>query len=200
MTLPDSGSRLYLDALTMEDCEIAREWRNRVPMATRTAIQLTAEMQQRFYEGVVCDRRSTHRYWAVRRSADRDADSIVSPPMVAMAGLTDIEFENGIAEISLIADPSLLPRQGIGDGAVHLVLEEAFDRMRLETVYGECYENNPAVSFWRWIIERYRGHSTILPRRKFFAGKLHDSYYFTITALGWRAADARSSHDEHSAG
>jgi len=180
---------LRLDVLTEADCERVRTWRNEALATLRTPYPTTAEQQADFYRRVVCDRGSMHRYYAVRRDF---SDVDVQPPgdLAAMGGLTFISAENGNAEISLIVAPESRER-GVGRGAVELLLEEAFQRLRLETVYGEVYVSNPAaVEFWHAIATRYRGDEVVLPRRKFWAGRLWGSVYFSIAAEHWRAAIA----------
>lgn len=165
---------LRLDALTPEDVEQARIWRNapEVRKGLRTPFLLTPAQQAEFYFGTVCNRAAHHRYWAVRDETDR---------FVAMTGLTDIQWENGLAEISLLTSPAF-QGQGLGLEIVKLVLAEAFGVMRLRTVVGECYMNNPAVSFWERIVKDHGGSATTLPRRKFWDGEFWDSYYFTLPA------------------
>ena len=168
-----------LGALTQHDCEQARRWRNEWRESLRTPFLLTEEMQRDFYQRVVCNRDARDRYWAVTRVEDGI--------FVAMVGLTGLQPENGVAEISLIVGPSF-HGQGVGTVAVRLVLEEAFQRMRLLTVCGEVYECNlSAVPFWKNVTALAGGSWVTLPRRKWWAGRLWDSGWFTITAEGFRA-------------
>ena len=168
---------MVLAALTAADVEAARQWRNddSARLGLRTPYLLTEAMQRRFYEDVVSDRHSVHRYWAVRREG----------VLVAMAGITDLQWENGHGEISLVVDPAR-QGEGIGAGAVGLVLQEAFERMRLLTVFGECYVHNPALGFWRRMVERLGGGSVTVPRRKWWEGRLHDAMLFWFVAEGAR--------------
>lgn len=178
--------KLRLDALTQADCERVRAWRNQDPSGLRTPFLLTREMQEDFYRRVVCDRLSGHRYWAVvnddlPRSPEDHGDQLV-----AMVGLTNIAWENGTTEIALQVDPAH-QRQGVGAGAVALALEQAFDRMRCETVWGEVYTNNPAgFAFWQTIAAEYKAYTTTLPARKFWSGSFHVALYFSISARDWR--------------
>lgn len=166
---------LHLAALSEEQCEFAREWRNAAVETLRTPFLLTHEMQRDFYRTVICDRRAPHRYWAAIHPVN-------VPRFVGMGGMTNIQWESGLAEISLILNPKLLG-QGYGRATVDLLLDEAFSRMRLLTVVGECYECNPAVGFWRKIVASRPGASAVtLPRRKWWQGRLWDAYYFTIPA------------------
>jgi RimJ/RimL family protein N-acetyltransferase len=97
-----------------------------------------------------------------------------------MVGLTNIDFVNGYAEISLIINPAL-HKMGFGRIAVTLALGEAFNNLRLDTVIGEVYECNPAIHFWRKIVKERDGYSTRLPRRKWHDGMLWDSMYFSFS-------------------
>ena len=164
---------ITLDSLTAYDCEEARGWRHSADVrpGLRTAALLTQEMQREFYDTVICDRTAPHRYWAVRDEEDA---------LVGMAGLTNLQWENGLAEISLLVDP-LRQARGVGQAVVELVLTEAFQRMRLETVVGECYLlNDKAVAFWKKVTEAHGGTTVLLPRRKWWDGRLWDSLYFSI--------------------
>ena len=170
------GPAVYLDALTAADCDLVRHWRNQSARDTlRTPVMLTTEMQAEFYREIVCNRHSLHRYFAmVDSSAGRRE-------LVAMGGLTNIAWEDGITEISLIVDPQR-QRRGIGRAAVQRLLDEAFGRLRLSAVYGEVYQCNPAVDFWRRIVDEHGGSVVVLPVRKFALGRHWDSLYFTIRA------------------
>jgi len=183
----------YLDALTAGDCEAARTWRNQesVRLGLRTPHILTAEMQRAFYDDVVCNRSVPHRFWAVRSPAVEMPPEPLPPQFNAMVGLSPISWEAGSAEISLVVDPNK-QGQGVGAAAIELLLTEAFDRMRLVTVHGEVFLNNPATEFWQKQIKRWRGESTLLPRRKWWDGRLVDALYFWFQVDRWR--DVRAEH------
>jgi len=101
-----------------------------------------------------------------------------------MGGITNIQWENRLGEISLIIAPRY-QKKGIGTNAAILLFNEAFYQMNLKTVFGECYRCNPSVAFWEKITKRYDGYSTVLPNRKYWNGKFHDSYYFSVDANGF---------------
>jgi len=178
---------LALGPLSRDDVELVRQWRARFPYGLRTPVSLTYEQQQHFYDEVVCDRRSPHRYWAVRDAkADRGPTGDADGELLAQVGLVNIEWENSLVECSLITNPDRT-RQGIGSMALHLLLEEAFDRLGLKTVWGECYGCNPeALEFWKLMVSRYRGTATTWPRRKFWNGVLWPSYLFTFSVDEWK--------------
>ena len=124
---------IELRTLTPDNVERAREWRNQSLVSLRTPFALTVEMQQAFYRDVICNRQSPHRYWGLWEVFLQEHQR---PMYVGMGGLTNIQWENGLAEISLIVDPDQAGR-GIGQLAVRALLEEGFDRLRLETICGE---------------------------------------------------------------
>lgn len=163
---------MKLDVLTMPDVEEVRKWRNLDMSGLRTPYGLTGVMQQRFYENVICNRDSNHRYWGIFN----DNNCIV-----AMTGLTDIQWENGIAEISLVVAPTQRSN-GLGKDIVTMVLKKAFGQLRLNTIFGECYECNPAVGFWKQVLKKYAAYTTMLPNRKFWDGQYYNSFYFSIDA------------------
>lgn len=165
---------LYLDALTAEDCETVRVWRNLDRSHLRTPFPIPALMQQEFYRNVANDRHSPHRYYAVRKAPQANGGELLG-----MVGLTNLSWENGTAEISLIVRPDM-KRRGVGTETVRLVLVEAFLRYGLRNVFGEVYFGNDAVEFWEKLVERYDGYRTWLPCRKFWNGVSSDSLYF-----GW---------------
>ena len=166
-----------LTPLSLADLKHVRSWRNdpAVRGTLRTPFMLTEEQMAEFYREVVCDRRSPHRYWGIHEGHPVDG----AGSLVAMVGLTNIEWENGLAEISLIVHP-MRRDHGLGATVVDLALEEAFHRLGLKTVWGECYKNNPAVAFWERITARYGGVAITIPRRKFWDGQLWDALHFTI--------------------
>lgn len=180
--------------LSRDDVETIRGWRNDAREALRTPFLLTAEMQTDFYDKVVCNRDAPHRYWALVAGPE-DADHLkraVVSTLVGMGGLTNIQWENGLAEISLFIDPDLAGK-GLGIAAVDLLLEEAFDRMRLDAVCGECYFCNPAgVNFWNTVVAAHGGTDVTLPLRKFWRGQSYGSMYFTLTAEAWSLRKGKS--------
>jgi RimJ/RimL family protein N-acetyltransferase len=171
---------LKLRAPTAGDVEQVRRWRSDdgVRAGLRTPFLLTEEMQADFYRDVVCDRRSPHRYWSF------DGPGQVSQnykALVAFGGLTDIAWENGHAEISLIVNPDHAGK-GVGSEPVRLILHEAFGRMRLLTVFGEVYDCNPALAFWQKMVETVPGGATHMPGRKWWDGRLWGATLFWFTA------------------
>ena len=158
-----------LRSSSLADVEQVRLWRNEVLEALRTPFRLTQEMQADFYANTVCNRAADSRWWSVYDGS----------LFIGLAGLCNIQWENGLAEISLIIDPEKRGK-GYGVQAVDAVLAEGFGNLGLDTIYGECYECNPALGFWDRMVGRRGGYTTMLPRRKRWQGKLYDSLYFAF--------------------
>lgn len=166
---------------TKDDCEKVRLWRNECLESLRTPYPSTKEMQEDFYRNVICNPNSPHRYWAIRESGEINkigfADSLV-----AFGGLTFIEWENRLVQISLIVNPRYR-KIGVGEVAVAALLDKAFNYLNLKTVCGECYYCNSAIDFWGKMLNKYNcdfDNGVRLPNRKYWNGKYYDSLYFSI--------------------
>lgn len=160
---------MNLKPMTKETCEQVREWRNMNIDTLRTPFYLTKEMQENFYDNVVCDRHSNSRWFGL----------YVNGMFIGMGGIANIEWENGIGEISIILNPTYRGK-GYGKKAVDKLLLHAFGSLRLHMIYGECYNINPALDFWKSYVERFWGYTTVLPDRKFVNGEHVYSTYFSI--------------------
>lgn len=168
---------MRLEALTKEQCEQVRVWRNAEMECWRTPFMLTKDMQEDFYQRC-CDRNSPHRYWAIIGEMHRRGEK--TETFLGMGGITYIQWENSIGEITLIIDPTKRDK-GYGEKAVDLILDQAFNHLNLKTVFGEAYLcNGSGVDFWRRVAEKCEGTLVMLPGRKFNAGVYYTSLYFSI--------------------
>lgn len=158
-------------ALELADMEPIRKWRNESLDTLRTPFPLTKEQQEDWYKNEICNRQSRSRFWAI--------DEELRGKLVGYGGIENIQWENSIGEISLLIDPSKRGR-GIGNEAACMIIKEGFNRLNLNTIYGECYLSNPAVNFWRNVSKTFNSIETILPRRKFLNGTYYDSIVFTM--------------------
>lgn len=164
--------------------EQALQWRTHARESLRTPIMLVSEQQDEFFKNVICDRNSHHRYWGIANTSHNY--------VVGFGGLTNISWENGSAEISLIIDTARHGR-GLGQQSVALLLREGFDVMRLGVIYGECYHTNErTVSFWSQLTEKYGGITVTLPDRKFWNGDYYSSMYFSINHDDWRNRNGKA--------
>ena len=161
---------MELKAPTRQDVERVRHWRNAALETLRTPYLISEEMQANFYDSLQ-NRESRNRYWSIY---DNDE-------LIGFGGLTGIEWENGLAEISLIMGAKYRGK-GLGRRAVNLILDTGFGNMGLKTIYGECYECNSAVDFWGAITKEHGGYITTIPRRKMWQGRLYDALHFSM----WR--------------
>lgn len=185
-----------LGDLNMQQCEEVRQWRNKLEGVLRTPFFLTDKMQQDFYNNVVSNRNSNNRFWGVYVTESLDNSFAVDTKTIAMRrvnefigmiGFVGIEWENRLAEISMIINPQLHSK-GIGKKAFSLLLENGFNHLNLNNIYGEVYLCNPAVEFWVKELAKYNGRHTTLPNRKYFEGKYYDSIYFNFNREDWGAA------------
>lgn len=178
---------IYFDALTESDCEQIRQWRNEDISAARTPFLLTDIMQSQFYHLHISDRKSPHRYWAVceHREADNwhticEEGGVLSfskyRQLLGIAGLTDIEWENGRAEIALMIAPDVRGN-GYGKQAFEQVKTWGFERMRLHSIYACVYGNNAnLVQFWR---NMQPTECVRYPGGKFWDGEYYPAYHMT---------------------
>lgn len=190
----NSKYEVVLGDLNMQQCEVVRQWRNKLEGVLRTPFFLTDKMQQDFYNNVVSNRNSNNRFFGVYVSESLDSSLAINTKtmqarrvneFIGMVGLINIEWENGLAEISMIINPQL-HNKGIGSKAFGLLLAKGFSEMNLSNIYGEVYECNSAVNFWVKQIKKYKTYTTKLPCRKYFNGKYYDSLYFNFKHNDWR--------------
>jgi RimJ/RimL family protein N-acetyltransferase len=161
---------MKLQTLTREQVQEVREWRNNEPQFLRTPYLITEQMQDDFFDNVINNRDSKHRYFGIIGDT---GDFILG-----MCGITDIEWENGTAEISLIIAPQCRGN-GYGKEAVDLLLHEAKFNMRLSSIYGEVYDCGNR-RFWEKIVKNKGGYKTDLVKRKYWNGELYGSMWFSI--------------------
>lgn len=174
-------ARISLGPVSHQLCMDVLAWRHdpATMKGLRTPFFLTEPMQETFYRDVIGNRTSPHQYVSLS-SQHVDRDGAVSERLVVgMGGMTNIAWENRTAEISLILNPRLA-RRGLGRMCVTALVTWGFSCLNLNNIYGECYECNPALGFWKKIVAETHGYSTRLPARKFADGEYFGSYYF-----GW---------------
>ncbi len=179
---------MKLDTLTREQVQQVRIWRNAEPQFLRTPYLITEGMQYKFFDEVIDNRDSKQRYFAIMDKNPNDGPYPEYLPgeliFIGMGGLTNIVWVNGCAEISLIINPEYR-RQGKGKEAVNLLLKQAFEQMRLYSVYGEVYDCGNK-QFWVTLILEYGAYSTPLKCRKYYNGKMYHSIWFVFENWGHR--------------
>lgn len=168
---------MKLEPLTLPRLHRVTRWRNEERQFLRTPHFITKEMQEEFYKSIICNRDSNHRYFAITDTF-KILDDEPIPLFIGMGGITNIEWENGVGEISLILKPDQR-KKGKGMAAVDLLLAEAFGNIGLETVCGEVYDCGNR-GFWEKVVEKNNGYKTNLIARKRWDGKVYDSMWFCI--------------------
>lgn len=163
---------MKLGIVTKDNAELVRQWRNLDIDAYRTPYPLTQEMQEEFYYKTICNRDSKDRFWAVLDGNNDDC-------FIGMVGLVNIALENRCAELSIVIDPEMRGKDK-GKQAVDLLLQEGFERLNLDNIYGECYTCSASIDFWLNICKEKMVDFVELPRRKYIDGKYHNSIYFNF--------------------
>lgn len=159
---------LQIRPINRKDLPFIVKERSMVMETLRTPFMLNNDQQIEYYERVLCDRNSDTRYWIFQENNKA----------VGYGGIENIQWENSIAEISLLIF-NQYQKKGYGKRAVDTILDQAFNYIGLENVFGECYYCGN-VGFWDKIIEKKNGYKTILPNRKYYNGQYYSSLYFNI--------------------
>lgn len=179
---------MKLDILTYSDCIEVAKWRNQCPETLRTP-GLTSESQQAAFYNAISDKNSKLKYWKIIKREEHNDNYTYKAsydPLLIGAGGLDIQWENRLAEISLIINP-IYQKYGHGKKTVDLILEQGFNILNLQNIFGECYYcNQGGIIFWDKITKFYNGEQIILPARKYWGGKYYGSMYFNINKNDWR--------------
>jgi hypothetical protein len=165
---------MKLIPLTMAGALDVLIWRSEMPEALRTPHPISTERQRSWFN--MLPERSDLLYF----EAATDMKGTVYT-RAAVCGFTDIDHINSRAQISLITKEG---RKGYGSKAFLLLLDYAFSRMGLHSVYAECYTCNPNLPFWYKMREKYGGLDHDLPHTKYWDGEWHDSIVFTFINRG----------------
>jgi diamine N-acetyltransferase len=161
-----------LRALNIEDMEPIRKWRNECLDTLRTPFPLTKEQQEDWYKNEICNRQSRSRFWAIVNDKYSKGDGLT---LIGYGGIENIQWENGIGEISLLIDPEYRGN-GYGFEAANKIIKHAFTRMGLHSIYAECYLSNLAIAFWDKVFKDK--FSATLPWRKYIDGRYESSRYY----------------------
>lgn len=151
--------------LSLSGALAVRAWRSHVPQAFRTPYVITDAQQRRWFESL--PDRPDMRFWEMHEGNQ----------MLAVCGLTHIEWENGRAQISLVVGH---PRKGHGTACMDFLLDVAIERLRLRSVYAECYDCNPNKGFWDAMAEKYKAKRADIPLTKYWNGVHYGSTIYTF--------------------
>lgn len=114
---------------------------------------------------------------------------------VGVCGLTSIDYRNRRAEFSLYI-AAAFQKMGLGKAALATLLGHGFDNLGLNLIYGETFDQNPALSMFLKLGFQPEG-----ARRSFYwkDGKFIDAHLVSITAEEWRnrGKPARDSESDN---
>lgn len=181
---------MQLKVLSYPDVEQARIWRNDNLSMNRTPYLLTSEMQGEFFQEQVCNRQANARYWGIWEEEKTTIkmlrpmkDVIVNFPLFIGMGEISMQWENRLGEIGLIMHPEHLDK---AEESVDLILEQGFNNLNLENIFGECYYCSSYMNIWERACKKYKGTDAQLPNRKFWQGEYCASLYFNINREEWK--------------
>jgi RimJ/RimL family protein N-acetyltransferase len=186
---------MQLKVLSYPDVEQVRTWRNDNMSMLRTPFLLTEQMQGEFYQEQVCNHQANVRYWGIWGSIHHtDEVHIITNGIcnicdnkkgnfIGMGEISNIQWENRLGEIGLIMHPEHICDSVL---AIEMILEQGFNHLNLENIFGECYLCNPRLSIWVMVCERFNARCCYLPKRKFWQGEYYDSLYFNINREEWK--------------
>lgn len=162
---------MELRELRREDMPTIVKWRNQQQEILRTSYLLTDEMQYRFYDEVICNRNSNCRFFAVTNNVNE---------LIGMAGLENIQWDNRLAEISIITNPDIFILPCIFKKIKYI----AFNQMNLNSIFTEVYKCSRYINAWEDIAKANKADIALLPRRKYWKSEYFDSYIYTFINHG----------------
>lgn len=171
--------KMELKALSLEDMEPIRQWRNSQLEILRTSYPLTQEMQEQFYHDVVCNRYANARFWGIVDTIEELSNMRGQKVLIGMAGIENIQWENKIGEISLILNPKQSNNADLRKALV-LILDKGFNCLNLENLHTEVYSCNLNREFWLQRASEYLGYTCKLPNRKYWQGNYCESMYINF--------------------
>ena len=181
---------MIFKAVDIEDVDKIRKWRNnsKQNMMLRTPFLLTREMQEDFYESKISNRNSNCRFWSIWKKENN-----LKSTLIGMAGLENIQWENRLAEISIITDPKHV--FSLKDIVAKLI-ELAFNQLNLKSVFTEVYGCSPYRSIWKECADVFGAFESEIPFRKFYGGQYYNSIIYTFVLK--EVTDGNSSSESPS--
>jgi len=158
---------MSVHALTESGALEALKWRQQMQPGLRTPFELS-ESDQSAWRSELCNR-PDQRFWEIRDESEGT--------IAAVIGLTSIEWENGKAEMSVMA-----PAPGVLGVALKVLMEMAFKGMRLHSIFKEIYTCDPWEIEWNDVFysQAPKVRVVTLPARKFWHGQYFNSTLWTI--------------------
>lgn len=90
---------------------------------------------------------SSHRKWFENQSSNKSIEMfsiLENGTLKGVCGLTDIDYINSRAEFSLYIGPEF-QKNSYAYLALNALLDMGFNKFNLNTIWGECFEGNPAM-------------------------------------------------------
>ena len=154
---------MKLRALEVGDAETILRWREAMGPGLRTSRPISLPEER---EWIVSPPRNS-RWWAIVE--------IDSPELLSVIGLTNIEWENGKAEMSIMGPDSEEMKLGVNRLGML-----AFNELRLRSIYKEVYECDPYRNALMDEFAQLRADMVMLSDRKYFDGQYWDSRFYTL--------------------
>jgi RimJ/RimL family protein N-acetyltransferase len=107
--------------------------------------------------------------------------SLESGQFVGVFGLTSIDYINGNGEFSLYVTPNQ-QKKGFAKFILNWLLGFGFGELRLNKIWGETFDGNPAISLFESLGMKHEG---TLKQSYFKNGRYIDSHLFGILAEDW---------------
>lgn len=168
-----TGDRVALRTIEEEDIEFLQEGVNdaRIWRPTGGFVPYNYDQEQEFYETVVSDSDSVHLLISVDETS------------IGIIGLNEIDQTAGVAEIGYWIMPDYWS-EGFGTEATELVVQYAFDHLRLHKVTARAFEFNEASQ--RLLETVGFAEEGVQREQEFIDGDYQDSHWYGLLAREWR--------------
>jgi len=143
--IQELGYKLFLSALDSTDMGVVRHWRNdyEIWKWCRQNDLISDWDQMQWFERQARDQ-SIKMY---KISISRKDGGETKTTMVGVCGLTSIDLINRRAEFSLYIAPAC-HNQGFGKKAMTCLLNHGFSNLGLNVIWGEVFDENPALDLF----------------------------------------------------
>ena len=129
-----TGKRVSLRPFEREDAERYREWVNDAAVMSLVdrVLPVTAEEHHRWYENIIANRRAV--IFAV--------EALPAKQFIGCIWLHDIDYRHRHAELRIVVGDKQYWGKGIGQEAIFLLVQFAFQQFNLHKLYAYVLANN----------------------------------------------------------
>lgn len=176
------GEKVYLCEIDSDNIEWMRNQRNNPEMRKyfREWKDITKDQQKAWYESRGNNTSDSHVYFEIH--------CLDSDTLIGCLGLHYIQWEVvRSAEFGIFLSETARGK-GFAKESMTLMLDQAFFGMNLNRVFGEVYDNNPAIGFYRHIGFVDEG---LLRHTYYKDGKYGNSHMISILQDEWAAFRGR---------